>query len=332
MKQYSDNDKHWVHFKSGNLSGLYLYTTDYYLKYYPDGNTDKEMMTSILDNDAKGKVIFDVGAYIGASSLIFSKLVGKKGKVIAFEPNPYNQRRIDKNLQKNVIYRKNVVVFPIALSDSNTSMKMLLSKEIDRGHSSTSRLEGSHSTIHSKDLPDGFEYIDVGVKTLDTFVAEENILPDILKVDIEGAEYDFLLGAVETIKKIHPIFYIELHSQYCATKCTELLVLEGYSIKVLHEEEDNRVMVLAEYINDSRVGADVEMMKFQDASFSTIKNMSDSLAVLNNDIRTKSLQILGLIEENKVLSERLKDIEFNRRWINKKPLTKFVRTIKGIKK
>ena len=131
------------------------------------------------DSDAKCKVIFDVGAYIGASSLIFSKLVGKKGKVVAFEPNPYNQRRIEKNLQKNATYRENVTVYPIALSVNNGKTKMLLSKEIDNSYSSTSRLEGSHSTIHGSELPDGFEDVEVEVNTLDTFVAENNILPDI---------------------------------------------------------------------------------------------------------------------------------------------------------
>jgi len=349
IKQNSDNDKRWIHFKNGNLKGLYLYTTDNYAKNYIDGNTDQEMMSSIVGNNASGKIIFDVGAFIGASSLVFSKLVGEKGRVVAFEPNPYNLRRIEKNLQKNISYGKNVVVFPIALSDNNNKTKMLLSKEIDNGYSSTSRLEGSHSTIRNLDLPEGFEDVEVEVKTLDTFVAEENILPDILKIDIEGAEYDFLLGAAETIKKIHPTFYIELHSQYCAAKCTEFLVLEGYSIKVLHEEEDNRVMILAEYTNDSKAGVNIEMMKFQDASFSTIKNISDGLAVLNKDIQAKSRQILDLVEENKVLgaekeradaaesinkilSERLENIESSRSWTITKPLRTAAHIIKAIKK
>lgn len=360
MKQRAENDKHWIYFKSGNLSGIYLYITDFYSQFYPDGNFDKEMMASIAENNATGKVIFDVGAFIGASSLVFAKLVGDQGKVLAFEPNPYNQRRIEKNLQKNAGYGENITVYPIALSDNNNRTKMTLSKEIDSGHSSTSRLEGSHSKIHNSDLPDDFEDVEVEVKTLDSFVKEMNILPDILKVDVEGAEYDFLLGAVETIKKVHPTFYIELHSEYCATKCTEFLVLEGYCIEVLHEEEDNRIMILAEYINDSKAGANIEMMKFQDASFSTLKNVSDSLAVLNKDIQTKSHQIIDITEENNILREekeqsntilmaikeqsnttesinkdllmRLNDIESSRSWIITKPLRKVTRVIRIIKK
>jgi hypothetical protein len=226
---------------------------------------------------------------------------------------------------------------------------MLLSPQIDNGHSSTSRLEGSHSTIHGSDLPDGFEDVEVEVKTLDTFVAETNILPDILKVDIEGAEYDFLLGAAETIKKVHPIFYMELHSQYCAAKCAEFLVLEGYLIKVLHEEEDSRVMILAEYTNKSNVGVSVETMRSLDAAFSTIKNMSESLSNLNKDIQAKDHQILELVEEiyilraegeragiaesnNKVLLERIEGLESSRSWLITKPLRKAIHIVKVFKK
>lgn len=348
-KKRSINDKHWIHFKSGNLSDLYLYTTDNYSENYQDGNADKEMMVSISDKNATGKVIFDVGAFIGADSLVFAKLVGSNGKVIAFEPNHYNFRRIEKNIQKNIDYVNNIKVYPFALSDNNDKTKMLLSKEIDNGYSSTSRLEGSHSTIRNSDLPDGFEMVEVEVKTLDTFVDEEKILPDMLKVDIEGAEYNFLLGSIDTIRKCHPTFYIEFHSEYCATKCTEFLVLEGYSIKVLHEEDDNRVMVLAEYTNRSNRGTDVERLKILDATFSILKNMSDGLATLNNDVKNKGRQISELIEENKILVaeknradiaesanrallKRLADIESSQSWIITKPLRNISHITKKMKK
>ena len=42
-----------------------------------------------------------------------------------------------------------------------------------------------------------------------------------------GAEYDFLLGALETMKKYRPIFYIEIHSEFCAIRCFEILRSEG---------------------------------------------------------------------------------------------------------
>lgn len=349
MKQRSSSEKHWIYFKSGNLNDIYLYTTDFFSQFYPDGNTDNEMMASIEENNASGKVIFDVGAFIGASSLVFSKLVGNKGKVVAFEPNPYNLLRIEKILPKNPKYGKNIIVFPFALSDNNKKIDMNLSEAIDVGHSSTSRIVGSHSTIRDSDLPEGFKNVEVQAKTLDSFVAEQNILPDILKVDIEGAEYEFLLGAVETIRKVHPTFYIELHSQYCAAKCTEFLILEGYSIKVIHEEEDGRIMVLAEHVHESSSGADVEKLRSFNDSFSILKNMSDSLATLNKEVQIKDSQILEINKENdklrtenmrvsgpesvnEVLFKKIADIESSWSWKITKPLRKAMYALRAIKR
>lgn len=241
-------DVDWQGFDDGDLKGISLLTTESYKEVaYPSGNTDIEMMTSIKDSNPKSKIIFDVGTFVGASATVFSKMVGKCGKVICFEPNPFNRNRTFLNLSHNAGLSENIFVYEYALGRNNIKQKMLLSSQIDTGYSSTSRLIGSHPTIHNISLPLGFEEIDVVVKTLDSVVKEIKILPDIIKIDIEGAEYDFLIGATKTIKDSHPLIYIELHSQYCAVKCTEFLIIEGYSLDILHEEDDNRVMVRAKY-------------------------------------------------------------------------------------
>lgn len=339
-----------IKFNSGNLDGVSIITTETYRDIaYPDGNTDPEMMSSIKKMNPTDKVIFDVGTFVGVCSMLFSKMVGKNGKVLGFEPNPSNRNRTFLNLSHNPDLSSNISIYKNAFGSENKNQDMFLSSQIDNGYSSTSRLEGSHSTIRSNDLPDGFEDVEVEVKTLDTFVAEENIIPDILKVDIEGAEYDFLLGAIETIRKSHPIFYIELHSQYCASKCTELLVIEGYSIQVLHEEEDNRVMVLAKYTNKSQDGANIEALRSIDASITIIKNMSENISTLSKDSSIKNIEIIDLIGANnnlraekeradvaesinKVLQERLELIQSSRTWALTKPLRKAVYIVKSIKK
>jgi FkbM family methyltransferase len=290
-----------------------------------------------------------VGAFIGSSSLVFSRLVGAKGRVVAFEPNPFNLKRLNMILQKNPKYGEKVSVFPYALSDSNTNIKMVLSEEIDNGYSSTSRLQGSHSTINDGNLPNGFREFVVEAKTLDSFVAENNISPDILKVDIEGAEYEFLLGSVETIRKVHPTFYIELHSQYCAAKCTELLIKEGYEINIIHEEDDNRIMVLAEFVDSSKGGADVDKLKLSNNAFMALKNVSDTLSSLRKDMQIKGQEISRLLRENtelKIENKRLQEVESNNvalvnklnyiessmSWVITKPLRKVKSTLKARKK
>ncbi len=240
------------YFKQGNLLGIGLHITSEYREIaYPDGNTDAEMITDILDNVPKRKTIFDVGTFIGASSLLFAKMVGGKGRVIGFEPNPFNRERIEKNLLLNKELSSRIIISPVALSNTSGKKIMTMSKEIDNGHSSTSRLNQSHPTLHTDQLPEDFEEIEVDVTTLDNYVASNCIFPDIIKVDIEGAEYDFLEGGRETIRKHRPVLYIEIHSEFCAVMCLDFLNSEGYRYEILHEEEDNRIMIKAFYSDES---------------------------------------------------------------------------------
>lgn len=247
-------------FTEGNLEGIKLYLTREYKKIaYPNGTSDSQMISDIENSNPDGKVIFDVGSFIGASSLIFSKLVGKKGKVIGFEPNKFNMKRIEENLLLNPILSKNIIISPLALSDKKGEITMTLSDEIDNGYSSTSRLNQSHPSLHNNQLPLGFKEVTVEVSTLDDFVKQKHLIPDIIKVDIEGAEYDFLVGSWKTIEKYKPNFYIEMHSEFCALKCTEFLINLGYICEVLYEEDDNRIMVKSVYSEESLYAKNKEL-------------------------------------------------------------------------
>ena len=240
-----------INFKEGNLKGIKLFLNKEYASIvYPNGNTDAEMVKEIENSIPTGKIIFDVGTFIGSSCLVFSKLVGKRGKVIGFEPNPYNLERIEKSLSLNSNLAKNIKIYPIALSDKEGEMLMTLSSEIDNGYSSTSRLNKSHPKLNNKNLPSGFKEVMVDVMTLDEFVRRYEIIPDILKLDIEGAEYDLLVGGEQTIRDYRPDFYIEMHSEFCSLKCADFLKSLGYEFTVLKEEQDNRIMVKAVYSED----------------------------------------------------------------------------------
>ncbi|HRZ19107.1 MAG TPA: FkbM family methyltransferase [Methanofastidiosum sp.] len=305
-KNNQTNDIKSIVFKEGILEGITLCTTEKYQKVaYPNGNTDVQMMNDIYSSNPSGKTIFDVGTFIGASSFVFSKFVGKTGKVIGFEPNPFNMNRISLNKQKNPELSKNIVIFPFALGKDDENLKMTLSSQIDTGFSSTSRLEGTHPKLHNSELPEGFEEISVEVKKLDTFLKENKFKPDIIKVDIEGAEYDFLLGALETIRKYKPIFYIEIHSEYCAIRCFEILRSEGYSVTIINEEPDNRIMIKAKYIERSEKVSDSTILS------SALRNLDSTFLLLTSmnkqiDEITKSIEIYkNRIKELEVDNERI---------------------------
>ncbi len=331
-------DLNLIKFQEGVLEGISVFSTQKYSELaYPNGNIDIEMFEDVAAGDIKGKTIFDVGTFIGANALVFSKLVGSDGKVIGFEPNLFNRNRSFLNISQNPNLSDNIFIYQYALGKENKEKKMFLSSEIDNGFSSTSRLKGSHSKIEDSELPEGFEDMSVQVKTLDTFVKEENIIPDILKVDIEGAEYDFLLGALNTIKKHKPIFYIEIHSEFCAIRCFEILRSEGYSVTIIKEELDNRIMLKAEYIDTKKGKKDsieirkLQVQRNQDATLGLLKSVNSLIEIVKrdlNEVNSKSEDLKqkemefkrendGLIEKKKKLEEekdllKQKEMEFKR--------------------
>lgn len=240
-----ENTPKFIKFLKGNLSGINLFLTDNYKKVcFPNEEYDRYIFDDMASHKKSNPIIFDVGGFMGVSSLLFSKTFGTKSKIISFEPNIFNLNRMRLNFTKNTLLSKNIKIYEIALGDKIGKANFFLSDNVDNGYSSTSRLDNTH-VEHSKEYLEslGFTNQEINIDTLDNFVLKNNLVPNIIKVDIEGAEHLFLLGAKEFLKKYSPVLYIELHSQYCTLKCLEIMNCLGYKNKLLFEEKDNRIIV-----------------------------------------------------------------------------------------
>jgi FkbM family methyltransferase len=271
-------------FDNGHMSGLRLYTSNTYIKAaFPKGEHDKAMFEDLKKIKMSKGTIFDVGGFIGVSSLLFAKYTSQNVKIYSFEPNPYNIDRMYVNLSLNPKFSSRIEVFNIALGDDNKSTTMLLSSTIDNGYSSTSRLEHTyveHSESHLKDL--GFFKQQINVKTMDDFIAQHKIKPDIIKLDIEGAEHLFLFGSKLFLSKNSPILYIEIHSQYCAYQCINFLSKLGYIPSFLSEEEDGRILLkfmrndLKKSTSVKSIQFDVNQNKLNELSMSNVKLLNEN--------------------------------------------------------
>jgi len=135
--------------------------------------------------------MIDVGAYVGLFSLKASQLVGRKGMVFAFEPNPKAYALLLDNLRLNHV--GNVSPIPLALGDKEG---VLFVKEGDFFPSETHLIETGN--------------LGVGVMPLDGFVERVNLRRlDLLKVDVEGMEEKVILGALKTINRFQPALMVE---------------------------------------------------------------------------------------------------------------------------
>ncbi|RII27580.1 MAG: hypothetical protein CXR31_04900 [Geobacter sp.] len=286
---------HWHNFNQGRLNGISLLLTDQYQQYFPAGEYDPELFDDLDQQDAGGKTIFDIGGFMGVSSMLFAQSVGALGRVVCFEPNPWNRQRIRSNLSSNPNLAKNISLYGLALGDTTGKMEMLFSDNVDTGFSSTSQSISSHGTLPKDHLLSlGFYHTSAKLITLDEFVHSTGIVPHILKVDIEGAEHLFLGGAEATIREHRPLIYMEVHSTFCAWVCSQKLMRLGYTTSLLLEEDDGRIMIKAEPQQASRVLPDSASLSRELFDLLRIERQHQNKWFINNcetQIKSHSLEV-----------------------------------------
>jgi FkbM family methyltransferase len=168
-----------------------------------------------------------VGANVGFFAVIAARLVGPSGRVVCFEPLPENASQIEYNCALNRL--DNVAVRCEALGGSNRT---------DVFNTSVEPTWGMLSTV-GKPPVQASGHMPVNVRTLDSLCVPGGLpMPDVIQVDIEGAEAEFLEGGSGTLTAGRPILVIELHHTNEAV--TAALDRLGYTYAVLGSSEPVR--------------------------------------------------------------------------------------------
>jgi len=180
------------------------------------GNHEPEVQHFLANVLQPGMVYFDVGANVGFFAMLAARILGPGGRVVCFEPLPENAKQIEYNARLNGF--ANVAVRSEALGGSNRT---------DVFNTSVEPTWGMLSTV-GKPPDKASGQIAVEVRTLDSLCgtgAGPGRLPkpDVIKIDIEGAEAEALNGALTTLGTARPILVIELHR----TNAAVMAILDG---------------------------------------------------------------------------------------------------------
>ncbi len=246
-----NNKSEIVTITDGDLKGfkLKLYPHGTWQKQMIDGTYDKELFAKIKTLDLNSKVVFDIGAHIGYHSFIFSKQVGSSGKVFAFEPNKINIERFEEIKKINESETENITLLNLALSNQTGQIDFLCTDDLEGGTSTGGFITNS-TTLWQRDVyvnEISFKQTKVEEDTIDNLVSKNTVsVPDLLKIDVEGAEQFVLEGARRTIEQHKPKIIVEYHSINSAFCCTTFLKEFGYRLSILKSEDDGRIMILAE--------------------------------------------------------------------------------------
>ena len=182
----------------------------------------------IIDNLKPGQNFVDIGANIGYYSIIASKLVGNKGKVIAFEPEPLNFSILKNNIELN--HLDNITAINCGLGSEAGKFSLFISPENRGDHR-------SFNSDHNR------QAIDIDIRTGDKVFCENESPLHFIKIDTQGFEANIIKGFQESIEKnaAHLSMIVEFWPYALkenGTSANELLnTLKGFDFKV--EEIDH---------------------------------------------------------------------------------------------
>lgn len=182
--------------------------------WYEENLWEPTVQLALKDLCRPGDVVFDVGANFGGLTTAMSRAVGPKGVVCAFEASP----RIVGILQRNIVH-----------SGCN-NVQVLHAAVFHHSHQKMPIFAGGHlnDSLYRSNSPQNQPFALVSSLALDDFVNYTGLAPNVIKMDIEGAEFDALRGAAETIKTHKPFIILELAAE--DFRSSQLLKDLGYRI------------------------------------------------------------------------------------------------------
>jgi len=248
---------YWHTIKSGILQGRQLFIDPrdgLWQKEMIEGRYDRFIFDYLSSLNLQGKTFFEIGAQIGFHAMHFAALAGDEGFVYAFEPNGFNRERMDIILEKNPDLAKRIRMFDVAISDSNGQEEFYFCRDVDGGRSSGSFIAKAHTYYpKSRQYLELFETTLIKTVSLDNiaFLIGPDIVPNVIKIDVEGAESSVLRGGIEMLRKHRPLILMEVHSIYNMLKTSEILQSARYKVVLLKEEpDDGRCFIAAEPLSE----------------------------------------------------------------------------------
>lgn len=195
---------------------------------------EQQYLYPVIFEKHSEEVIVDCGAYIGDTAKRFVEKFGNKVKrIYSYEALPKNIQSLSKmqaRLQRECDWKGEIKVLPYAVSNKETTLQFW-ETELPQG-SFIPELRNM-ANLKTNQRVDSF---DVKTCLIDETVPVDEVVT-LIKMDIEGAEYQALLGAEKTIKRNKPCCAISIyHNAFDYWRIMELLkqFVPEYKFAVRH--------------------------------------------------------------------------------------------------
>lgn len=153
-------------------------------------------INSFLKFSSKKRVLLDIGALFGIFSLAFTKS-GVKKRALAIEPSPKPFSVLNNNMALNP--KLDISAHKLALGSKNQNLDMYY--------------QWLHLVVVAQSIKKP-PHLKVRVETIDSFIKKIKVVPDLVKIDVEGMEYDVLMGGKKYFTQYKPLVFLETHTKY----------------------------------------------------------------------------------------------------------------------
>lgn len=186
------------------------------------GTSEPDVQQAIVRLLEPGMTFYDVGANVGFHALIAARRVGPEGRVHAFEPLPRNAAALAHNVALNDL--DNVEVIEAAVGARPGRAALAVTAESVQAH--LVEVDTGVGTVETRE---------VSVTSIDAEVIAGRPAPDVVKIDVEGAELLVLYGMVGTLEAVGPTLICELHAAEPGAndEACDLLEHLGYRLEPL---------------------------------------------------------------------------------------------------
>ena len=164
------------------------------------GSEEDSIFPLMMKKCKKKKCIIDIGAHVGLTTLPINSEVSNNSQIFSFEPGIKNNQYLRYHLNKNNI--KNVVVINKLVGENNSKNVPFYESNQPTGMNSIVDFKKNFLIKKKKQV------------CLDTFVKKNKIKPDLIKIDVEGAEIFILRGAKNILKEYKPDIFLSVHKKH----------------------------------------------------------------------------------------------------------------------
>ncbi len=171
--------------------------TDIYLTGCKSHPSEIRLAKWMINHILPGWTVIDIGAHFGYYTLLLQHLTGAKGKVAAFEPSPLAYEK----LRLNISPFKNVQAYNLGVSRVTGKQLLAVRGVLASESNSFFDIAGANTIL-------------APTVSLNDWIQQNGLIPQFIKADVEGGEWQMIQGASALLLLYHPIIAMEIRTVY----------------------------------------------------------------------------------------------------------------------